>query len=78
MEEEVKLRVDKAIEIKTALKKMHISSMKCFESFHLLLNKWVKKGEHVSGFIYIEFLNKYLIYELDEPELTVVKISSMT
>ena len=72
------LRLEKALEIKKNFKKIFKQSMNSFnelKQLELEMNNWVKYDEHYSGRIYIEHINKYLIYQLNYLEHTFVKIT---
>lgn len=72
-----KLRVEKAIEIKSNFLKLLNKSMDEIvelDNFSRDINDWVENNDYSNGNIYITCLNKYIIYQLDALEHTVVKV----
>jgi uncharacterized FlaG/YvyC family protein len=72
------LKIQKALEIKKNFKKIFRQNMNEFSELRELeiyINKWIKDDSHYSGNIYIKSINKYIIYQLNSLEHTVIKIT---
>lgn len=63
----------KATEIKRSLSKYNINSSNIVE-FYSILNNWVKYGKKISGIINLPDIKKDIMYQLDIPQKTVVKL----
>jgi hypothetical protein len=72
------LKIQKALEIKKNFKKIFKQSMNEFlelKEFEIILNNWIKNDTYYSGNVYIKSFNKYIIYQLNSLEHTVIKIT---
>lgn len=72
------LKIQKAIEIKTNFKKIFKQNMNKFcelEKLELHINNWIKYDTFISGNIYLKNFNKYIIYQLNTLDQTVIKIT---
>jgi hypothetical protein len=72
------LKIQKALEIKKNFKKIFRQNMNEFPELRELetyINKWIKDNNYYSGNIYIKSINKYIIYQLNSLEHTVIKIT---
>ena len=71
------IRSKKTIEIKTNFLKNNITETVYPEliQFYTILNDWHITGKKYTGIINIPKLKKDIIYQLDKPNLTVVKLS---
>jgi hypothetical protein len=74
---DINKRVEKAIEVKKALKNLGISEDLCInlKKFSKLLNEWVKYGHYDEGKIKLIEINRNIIYQLRDPDNTVVKLT---
>jgi hypothetical protein len=73
-----KLRVEKAVEIKSNFKKLLKKSMNEIselEPFVNDINEWVRYNSYASGNVYVKCLDKYVVYQLNEIDHTVVKVT---
>jgi hypothetical protein len=77
--EQVSLRIQKAIEVKTNFNKMMITEDSCnnLKEFSGILNEWVKTGHYASGKIKLPEANYKIIYTLSSPKFTVVKLTKL-
>jgi hypothetical protein len=72
------LRLQKALEIKKNFKKIFRQNMNEFPELIELetnINNWIKDDSFYSGNIYIKSFDKYIIYQLNSLEHTVIKIT---
>jgi hypothetical protein len=71
-------RLQKALEIKKNFKKIFRQNMNEFPELIELetnINNWIKDDSFYSGNIYIKSFDKYIIYQLNSLEHTVIKIT---
>jgi hypothetical protein len=75
----VSLRLEKAIEVKKALINLNITDEICPElkDFSKILSDWVRDGTHKQGKIKLQEINRKLVYQLDVPKHTFVKLSAL-
>jgi hypothetical protein len=72
------LKLQKALEIKKNFKKIFRQNMNEFNDLKELeinINDWIKNDKYYSGNVYIKSFNKYIIYQLNSLEHTVIKIT---
>ena len=72
------LKIQKALEIKKNFKKIFKQNMNEFtevKELEINLNNWIKNDTYYSGNVYIKSFNKYIIYQLNSLEHTVIKIT---
>jgi hypothetical protein len=72
------LKLQKALEIKKNFKKIFRQNMNEFNELKELeinINDWIKNDKYYSGNLYIKSFNKYIIYQLNSLEHTVIKIT---
>ena len=72
------LKLQKALEIKKNFKKIFRQNMNEFPELvelEMYINNWIKTDKYYSGNIYIKSVNKYIIYQLDSLDHTVIKIT---
>lgn len=72
------IRIEKAIEIKKNFKrllKQNMDDVPELQPFCKAINEWVRDNKYASGNVYVKSLNKYVIYQLDAPEHTAVKVT---
>lgn len=77
--DQIKKRLEKAIEVKKALNGLNIHDEICpdLKPFSKILSDWVKDGEFAQGKIKLPEINKKLVYQLADPKQTVVKLSPL-
>jgi len=72
------LKIQKALEIKKNFKKIFRQNMNDFnelKELEIYINDWIKNDKYYSGNVYIKYFNKYIIYQLNSLENTVIKIT---
>jgi hypothetical protein len=72
------LKIQKALEIKKNFKKIFKQNMNEFndlKELEIYINDWIKNDKYYSGNVYIKSFNKYIIYQLNSLENTVIKIT---
>lgn len=73
----ISLRLEKAIEVKRAFIKLNIDQDTVeIKEFSVILNNWVKDGIPKSGKVKLPEINKKLVYQLSNPNNTIVKLTS--
>lgn len=65
-------RTIKATEVRNGLRNFKDSELL---GFYKLLDDWVEHGTNYSGVLSLPLSKKDLVYQLDKPEMTVVKLS---
>lgn len=78
-QDEMSERLYKGIEVKTNLKAMNISEEICPElkEFSDILCAWVRDGGIYEGKVKLPEINKKIVYKLNGPKHTVVKIVTL-
>jgi hypothetical protein len=72
------LKLQRCLEIKKNFKKIFRQNMNSFPELIELetnMNNWIKDDSYYSGNVYIKSFDKYIIYQLNSLEHTVIKIT---
>lgn len=79
MDENSRNRLAKAIHIKRSLKDMGVTEENCpgLEEFSKILNDWVRNDEWAKGKVKLYEIDKKLVYDLQKPQYTMVKLTDI-